>query len=78
MAAKYQGHRAYRFMARGYDWTFVVSGRTDRLKEELPFVGAHPSLYIPFLQHDKRVLFANIRAPFRGRSDRTRAVAHAA
>ena len=64
MAAKYKGHRAYRFMARGYDWSFVVSGRPDRLKEEFPFVGAHPSLYIPFLQHDKRVLFANIRRAF--------------
>ena len=64
MAAKYKGHRAYRFTARGYEWAFVVSVTTDRLKEEFPFVGAHTTLYIPFLRQDRRLLFANIRRAF--------------
>ena len=64
MAAKYKGHRAYRFMARGYDWAFVVSSTADQLKEEFPFVGSHQSLHIPFVPHDKRRLFASIRRAF--------------
>jgi hypothetical protein len=62
--AKYEGHRAYRFMARGYEWAFVVSGSARSLKEEFPFVGTHTQLYLPFLKKDKRQLFSSIRRAF--------------
>jgi hypothetical protein len=46
--------------------------------QEFPFVGANPTFYIPFLQHDKGRLFANIRVRFRERSNRIETVAHVA
>ena len=62
--SRYEGHRAYHFMARGYDWAFVVSGRSDRLRDQFPFIGDHSVLHIPFIARDRRRLFASIRQAF--------------
>lgn len=63
-ANRYHGHRVYNFMARGYEWVFVVSGSSDRLRDRFPFVGQDPILCIPILTRDRRRLFANICRAF--------------
>lgn len=62
--SRYRGHRAYHFMAGGYEWVFVVSSDSRGLHERFPFVGTHKVLYIPTIRHDQRALFAKLRHAF--------------
>jgi hypothetical protein len=64
MRAKYQGHTVYHFMARGYEWVFLVSSASSHVREIFPYVGSEKELVIATVAHDKQQLFSALRKAF--------------
>ena len=44
--SRFQRHNAYIFMAYGFEWIFIVSGHSDSLPPNYPFVGLKAELVI--------------------------------
>jgi hypothetical protein len=44
--SRFQGHNAYIFMAYGFEWIFIVSGHSNSLPRNYPFVGLKAELVI--------------------------------
>jgi hypothetical protein len=61
---KYRGLHSYHFMARGYEWAFVVSSQAASLRGHFPFVASDPVLYVPTIVLDQSALFAELREAF--------------
>jgi hypothetical protein len=59
-----KGHRAYHWMAGGYEWGFFVSSHSGELTGHAPFVGQDEELIIPFLPVNQSKLYAKIRKAF--------------
>lgn len=64
MRAKYEGHTVYHFMARGYEWVFMVSTASSHAREIFPYVGSERPLIIATVTHDKQQLFSALRRAF--------------
>ncbi len=43
---RFREHNAYVFLAYGYEWLFIVSGHSNMLPADYPFVGMKPELVI--------------------------------
>lgn len=64
MPARYDGHRIYHFMARGYEWVFMVANVSAHIREVFPYVGSERALVVATVTHDKRQLFSALRRAF--------------
>ena len=64
MPARYGGNRVYHFMARGYEWVFMVAKVSAYIRESFPYVGCESALLVPTVAYDKRQLFGALRRAF--------------
>jgi hypothetical protein len=70
--AKFYGHRAYVFLAYGFEWTFVVSNHSDYLTDQYPFVGVLPELVILIERKSKGQFLHDIGLKMRTLIDKAR------
>lgn len=61
---RYNGHVVYHFMARGFEWVFMVATVSHVIREFFPYVGSERSLVIATISEDKQQLFARVRKSF--------------
>jgi hypothetical protein len=59
--SRFQGHNAYIFMAYGFEWVFIVSGHSNRLPRDYPFIGMKDELIILVQEWTKQEFLHEMR-----------------
>ena len=58
---RFQGHNAYIFMAYGFEWVFIISSHSNRLSEDLPFVGMKQDLIVLIQEWNRQEFLQEMR-----------------
>jgi hypothetical protein len=59
--SRFQGHNAYILMAFGFEWIFIVSGHSNKLPRDYPFVGMKAELIILVQEWSKQEFLHEMR-----------------